>query len=87
MKRIIHYPPGRNGKEYRIPNGVEIIDTYAFYKTFIPETLIIFSETITTIKSYAFSNCKVNSLVLSSSIQYCPRSAARNKSRITFQIT
>ena len=55
MKKLCVFPSGRGG-EYTVPEGIETIGAYAFYKN-CNLTAVHLPESITAIESGAFSNC------------------------------
>ena len=54
-KEIICYPRGRKNKSYTVPDGVEIIGSYAFYNNYLSK--ITLPDCVEHINDWAFSCC------------------------------
>lgn len=62
MKKLILYPVSQSDTEYEIPNGVTIIEGYAFANNNYIEKIVI-PDSVTNIGDHAFADCKNLSLV------------------------
>ena len=56
LKRIIKYPPLKNGDLYEIPDSVEVIERCAFCNC-LNLSHIKIPESVTSIREFAFANC------------------------------
>lgn len=65
-KTLLTFPPMKRGK-FVIPENVETIDFYAFYSSSLSE--ISFSENLTEIKDYAFSEAGLTDIIIPSSVK------------------
>lgn len=85
MKKIIYYPPLKQTSTYVIPQGVEVINTHAFFNNNFLKYIII-PTSLTTIGENAFVNCKfINQIVIPENVteihpkafNLCPRITIR----------
>lgn len=69
MRILLSYPPKRKNTEYRIPDGVEIIECAAFYNAEKLEKIIM-PDSVRYIERLAFYGCRnLNSLKLSENLE------------------
>lgn len=62
-KRLIFYAGRKEGKTYKIPDGIEVIEKYAFYNSINLENIIIPSSVTAGLDSHCFQCCeKVTSI-------------------------
>ncbi len=79
MSTLLYYPQQKAGTEYTVPDNVTTIGTAAFYGNSNLQT-VHFSESVQTIRLYAFAHSKVSDVTLPSRLNfiqpyafaYCP---------------